>query len=223
MDSTFIMLIPFILLSMWASSSVQRTFNKFNKVKLDRNITGLEAARKMLEANGLYITVERSEGGPLSDHYDPRTRTVRLSEAVYDGNTISAVSVACHEVGHAIQHANGYSMLEIRNSIFPVVRISSSLWIVIFMVGLISSIAPLMYIGIALFSALVLFQIITLPVEFDASARALKEIERIGIMGSTEIGGAKKVLRAAAFTYVAAMLSAVANLARLIIITSRRD
>ncbi len=222
-DSTILIILPFFLLSIWASSRVQKVFNKYAKVRVDTNLTGADAARRMLEMNGVDVRIEQSRKRGLSDHYDPKAKVIRLSDEVYAGNSVSSVSVACHEVGHAIQHARGYKALAIRNSIFPAVNLSSRLWFIIFLIGIFASIPQLTYAGIALFGVVVLFQVITLPVEFDASARAIKNMREIGIVGSDQLDGAKKVLRAAALTYVAATLASIANLVRLLILSGRRD
>lgn len=216
------LLIPFLLLSMWASSNVQRVFARYSKIANSRMMTGAQAAEAISRRNGLNVAVERAQGGMLSDHYDPRTRTIRLSAEVYDSHSIAAVSVAAHEMGHALQHAQGYQALALRNSVFPVVSISSMAWMWLFLLGIILRNDMFITIGIALFGFVVLFQLITLPVEFNASTRAIAQMTDNGIIGSDEVPGAKKVLRAAAFTYIAAALASIANLVRLLLLR-RRD
>ncbi len=220
-------LIPFMLLSLLASMIVKNTFNKYLKVENSRRMTGYEVAQRIATANNLYISIEmlNSDDG---DHYDPTSRTVRLSRPVYNGTSVTSLSVASHEVGHAIQHEMGYSFLRFRTAMFPVVNIASSSWSFIFLLGIFMGLSSalgtfFMQLSIALFSAVVLFQVITLPVEFDASARALKQMKALGLVGvGDEYKGSKRVLQAAAFTYVAAALASVASLVRLILI-SRRD
>ncbi len=223
--SYFWILIPFMLLSFLASYIVKKTFNKYLRVENSRHMTGLEAAQRIAKANGLYITIEMLNANE-GDHYDPRTRTVRLSKPVYTGTSVTSLSVASHEVGHAIQHEKGYAFLNFRTAMFPIVNIASSTWTLIFFAGIIMGITTtmgglLMKISIGLFSAVVLFQLVTLPVEFDASARALKQMKSLGLVGNSDYAGSKKVLQAAAFTYVAAALAAIASLVRLILISSR--
>ncbi|WP_138211294.1 zinc metallopeptidase [Hathewaya histolytica] len=220
-DSTMIILIPALLISMYAQFKVQNTFQRYSRVFSKRGITGGEVARRLLDEAGLsHIPVELIQG-KLTDHYDPVNKVMRLSNDVYYGNSVASIGVAAHETGHAIQHKENYAPLNIRNSIVPVVNISSSASWLLFFVGMIFSIPKLTTLGILLFSAVVLFQIITLPVEFNASARAIKILNSRSILDSEEIYGAKKVLQAAALTYVAAAITAISQLLRLIALNNR--
>ena len=222
-DPTFLILIPAILVGMWAQSKVNRTYDKYSKVHTRNGYTGEEIARMMLNEAGLFDVPIEIVNKRLGDHYDPRQRILRLSQDIYSGKTIAAAGIAAHEVGHAIQHKESYSPLTFRNSIFPVVNISSSLsWVILF-AGLIFSIQPLVYFGIGLFSIVVLFQLVTLPVEFNASTRALRVLNGRNILYEDEAKGAAKVLDAAAMTYVAATLMAISQLVRLIAISKRND
>lgn len=222
-DPTMIILIPAIILTLYAQAKVKSNFAKYLSVPTKRGYTGVEVARRLLDQNGLRdIPIELAEGR-LGDHYDPKGRVLRLSSEVYRGSSIASVSVAAHEVGHAIQHAKGYVPLSFRNMIFPVARFgSSAAWLFIIVGLLMPGLGNLMDIGIILFGFAVLFQIITLPVEFNASSRALELLDSNGFIAGEETRGAKKVLQAAALTYVAAMATAVAQLIRLILIRDRR-
>jgi Zn-dependent membrane protease YugP len=222
-DPTMIILIPAILLTLYAQSKVKTNFAKYLRVPARRGYTGAQVARMLLNQNGLHDIPIEAANTQLGDHYDPIKRVLRLSGEVAQGSSIASVSVAAHEVGHAIQHAKGYAPLSIRNMIFPVARFGSSAgWLFIFVGLLIPSLGGLMDIGILLFGAAVLFQLITLPVEFNASRRALEMLDANGYIYDEEIRGAKNVLSAAALTYVAAMASGLAQLARLILIRNRR-
>lgn len=218
-DPTWIILLPAIILSIWASANVKSTFGKYSKMNNRFGLTGADAARKILDMNGLYnVRIERISG-ELTDNYDPRTNVVHLSESTYSSRSVAAVGVAAHEVGHAIQHATGYSPIRVRNAIVPVVNVCSMLSMPIILLGIILSYnQTLVDFGIILFSATVLFQLITLPVEFNASGRALRTLEGQNILAPDEMNGASKVLRAAALTYVAAALSSLLSLLRLILI-----
>lgn len=222
-DATYILLIPAILLSFWAQSRINSAFNHYSQVRSINGYTGADAARKLLDANGLYDVPVEVVSGKLTDHYDPANRVMRLSEEVFYGTSVASIGVAAHETGHAFQHKEHYALLEIRNSIVPAVNISSSASWILFFVGMIFSIPVLARVGVLLFSAVVVFHLITLPVEFDASNRALKLLENRGILYGDEVNGAKKVLSAAAMTYVAAALMAISQLIRLIIISRDRD
>ena len=215
----FIILLPAIILSLYASIKVNSTFSKYAKVRNSSGLTGYDCARRILDMNGLsYIPIERVSGS-LTDHYDPGKKVLRLSDSVYDADTISAISVAAHECGHAIQHQQEYAPLSIRNAIFPVVNIASyASWIFIVLGIVLSSFSFLVPFGIALFAATVAFQLITLPVEFDASNRAVKILSQTGMVYGGEAKAAKNVLSAAALTYVADALSAVLQLLRLVLI-----
>ncbi len=206
----FVFLAPGLLLSLWASARTKSAFNKWGKVRAA--MSGARAARKMLDQAGLYnVKIERA-GGFLSDHYDPRARCLRLSPDVHDRASIAAVGVACHEAGHAIQHARDYAPLQLRSALVPVASIGSNLsWIVI-MAGIFLALTNLVYVGILLFSATVVFQLVTLPVEFDASKRAKELVVDFGILMPQERVGVDKVLNAAAWTYVAAAVSSIFTL-----------
>lgn len=221
-DPTIFILIPGILFTMYAQFKVSSTTNRYFKVRSKFGYTGEQTARKILDANGLYNVRIEMVRGRLSDHYDPRSNVVRLSEDVYYGTSITSVSVAAHECGHAIQHAKGYAPLQIRSSLVPVVSFASNISWFLILIGFVMS-GPFLKIGILLFSASVLFQIVTLPVEFNASRRALVQIGNEGILEGKEIKEGKDVLTAAALTYVAAALVSVLQLLRLIAISQRRD
>lgn len=223
-DPTMIILIPAIMLTLYAQSKVQSNFNKYLRVPTGNGYTGVQVARRLLDQHGLQnIPIELSRG-KLSDHYDPTKQVLRLSREVYEGHSIAAVSVAAHEVGHAIQHADGYVPLTLRTMVFPIARFGSSAAWPFMMIGLlIPSLGSLMNIGILLFGAAVLFQIITLPVELNASSRALELLDTNGFVIGNEIKGAKKVLGAAALTYIAAMANGIAQLLRLIMIRNRNS
>ena len=221
-DPTIFILIPGILFTMYDQFKVSSTTNRYFKVRSKLGYTGEQTARKILDANGLYNVRIEMVRGSLSDHYDPRSNVVRLSEDVYYGTSITSVSVAAHECGHAIQHAKGYAPLQIRSSLVPVVSFASNISWFLILIGFVMS-GPFLKIGILLFSASVLFQIVTLPVEFNASRRALVQIGNEGILEGKEIKEGKDVLTAAALTYVAAALVSVLQLLRLIAISQRRD
>lgn len=223
-DPTMIILIPTIILTLYAQNKVNSNFNKYLRIPTKKGYTGLQVARLLLDQNGLKdIPIELTRG-KLSDHYDPGKKVLRLSGEVYRGNSIASVSVAAHEVGHAIQHANDYAPLILRNKVFPIAKFgSSAAWIFIFVGLLIPSMGSLIDVGIILFATAVLFQIITLPVEFNASSRALDLLDGNGVLLNNEEQGAKKVLSAAALTYVAAMASGIAQLLRLLLVRGRRD
>lgn len=220
-----IFVLPAVIFALWASIQVNTTFQKYSKVRSARGITGAEAARRVLDANGLsHIRIERIPGN-LTDHYDPRNDVIRLSDSVYDNASVAAVGVACHEAGHAVQHAENYAPVKIRSAIIPVTNIGSRLAIPLIIIGIIlNAFAPklliLAYIGVACYGLCTLFQLVTLPTEFDASKRALRSMEGYGILGSDEIGGAKRVLRAAAMTYVAALAVSLMQLLRLFMIVA---
>jgi len=221
-DSTYILVIIAMLLSLWASFGVKSTFAKYQEVKTARGITGSEAARRVLDMNGLQnIRVERV-GGELTDHFDPKNNVIRLSDSTYNDTSVAAVGVAAHEAGHAVQHATGYVPIKIRNSIVPVVNIGTQLAMPLFLIGLLINALGLVYLGIFLFSFALLFQLITLPVELNASSRAIKMLDSSMLLYEDEIKPAKKVLRAAAMTYVAAVAASALQLLRLLLIANRR-
>lgn len=212
-------LLPAILLTLYASFKVNSTFRKYSKVGNSRGITGYDCARKILDSNGLSdVEIQRVEGS-MTDHYDPRSRVLRLSDTVFNVDSIAAVSVAAHECGHAIQHQQGYAPLTIRNTIVPAVNLASSFSWILILLGLFFSFSNLITVGIIFFAATVVFQLITLPVEFNASSRALRIISDMGIVYGGEEKAAKKVLSAAALTYVAAALTSILQLLRLILIS----
>lgn len=222
-DSTFLVLIPALVIAAWAQMKVSSTFQKYSRVTSRNGYTGSQVARMLLDANGLFdIPVEIIQG-KLTDHYDPVHRAMRLSYDVYHGTSVASIGVAAHETGHAIQHAERYSPLMLRNSIVPVVNFSSNASWVIFILGMFFNAPVLMTFGIILFTAVVAFQLITLPVEFNASSRALNILGSRGILLGDEIKGAKAVLDAAALTYVAAVLTTVAQLVRLILLKGNRE
>ena len=221
--SLYWILIPAIILSAYASFKVRSTFSRYTQVASRRGMTGMEVARRILDSKGLYDVRVEPVRGSLTDHYDPRTRTVRLSEPVYGRTSISAISVAAHECGHAVQHQESYFPLTFRNTIVPVVNFASSASWIILILGFVMSATGLIYAGIYLFAATVIFQLVTLPVEFNASSRALKIIGEMGIVDSAELKGSKKVLSAAALTYVAAALTSVLQLLRLVLIANSRN
>ncbi len=221
-DSTYLILVlPAIILSLWAQTKVNSTFTKYSKVLSRRGLTGKEVAEKILKANGIYdVTVEHINGN-LSDHFDPRSKVIRLSDSVYDKTSVAALGVAAHETGHAIQHSTGYLPIKLRNSILPVAQIGSTAAVPLVILGLLFS-STLVDFGIILFCAVVAFQIVTLPVEFNASNRAIKTLDNMAILDQEELSGSKKVLSAAAMTYVASAAVALANLLRLLSISGRR-
>ncbi len=212
----FIVVGPFVLLAMWASWRVRSTFARFANVGVRSGMTGAEAAAAVARAGGSEVTIERHQGF-LSDHYDPGTKTLRLSPDVHDGRSISSIAVAAHEAGHSIQDVKGYAWLGLRTKMVPVCSIGSNLWVWVFFAGMILRAPVLTSLGIVIFGAVVLFQLITLPVEFDASNRAKLVLAQTGIVQTeAEKEGVSKVLSAAAMTYVAGALTAVATLVYLI-------
>lgn len=224
-DYTFYILIPGLILSLIASIRVRSTYAKFSEVGNSKNITGRAAARRILDSAGLQNVTIEPVAGSLTDHYDPRSYVLRLSEGVYDSSSISAIGIAAHEAGHAIQHARHYSPLVIRNAIVSVVNIATSASWIIFLIGLFfnnSTGLMLMNLGILLFLGAVIFQLITLPVEYNASARAVEQLGSLGLGDNEDLNGVRKVLSAAALTYVAALLMALLQLFRLIALRGRR-
>lgn len=222
MDVGLIFVLIAAVFAMIASASVNSTFKKYSQVASRAGLTGAESARRVLEANGVTgVTIERVSGD-LTDHFDPKTNTIRLSDSVYGANTVAAVGVAAHEAGHAVQYAVGYAPIKLRMAIIPITNIGSNIAMPLVLIGLLLSAPTLAYLGIAAFSLSTIFQLITLPVEFNASARAIRTMENTG-MGEAEIGGSKKVLRAAAMTYVAALAVSLANLLRLFLLVNRRN
>lgn len=217
-----VLVVPALLLAFWAQINVNTTFSRYSKVFAPSGMTGAESARRVLEANGVTgVRIERISGN-LTDHFDPRTNTIRLSESVYDATTVSAVGVAAHEAGHAVQYAVGYSPMKLRAAIIPATNIGSQLAMPLVLLGLLLSSATLVDIGIVAFSMSTLFQLVTLPVEFNASHRAVATLES-SCVSDTEVKGAKAVLRAAALTYVAALAVSLASLLRLILLFGGRN
>ncbi len=207
-----IFILPALILSIYAQFKVKSTFNKYSNVRAMRGITGRDVAYNLLRNNGINnVNVEPIQGS-LTDHYDPSAHVLRLSETVYGNDSIAAIGVAAHEVGHAIQHQQGYKPMEIRQKIVPVTNFASSASFPILLIGMVFASADLIMIGILLFTAVVLFHIVTLPVEFNASNRAVLQLSQLGLISTDEVPMVKKVLGAAALTYVAAALSAIANL-----------
>lgn len=225
-DPTMILVLIGVVLSMAASARVKSTYARFSRVRSMTGMTGAEAARQLLNSQGIYDVQIRRVAGSLTDHYDPRTKIVNLSEAVYDSASVAAIGVAAHECGHAMQDAEAYAPLRIRGAIVPAVNIGAQLsWPMILLGLFFGGIgSPLISIGILLFSLSVLFQLVTLPVEFNASARAVRLLNSMGILRGEEVGYTKQVLGAAALTYVAAAAGSILQLLRLIILFGgRRD
>lgn len=222
-DRTMILLLPAIIISFWAQSKVSGTYRKYRTIRTMNGYTGENVARMMLDAAGLYDVPVVEIRGELTDHYDPTSRVVRLSSDIYHGSSIASAGIAAHEVGHAIQHKEAYKPLVLRTSIASAVNFSSQASIIIFMIGLLFSLPLLTNIGIIFFTVAVIYQIITLPVEFNASRRALNILESRNILYGNEISGAKSVLSAAAMTYVAAALMSISQLIRLIAISNRNN
>jgi len=218
-----IFILPALLLSVYAQFKVKSTFKKYSSVRSMKGITGRDVAVNLLRNNGIsQVNVEAIRGN-LTDHYDPSAHVLRLSETVYGNDSIAAIGVAAHEVGHAIQHQQGYTPMTIRQKIVPITNFASTASFPILLIGLIFASSNLIMIGILLFSAVVLFHIVTLPVEFNASNRAVLQLSQIGLISNEEVPMVKKVLSAAALTYVAAALSAIANLLYYIMIFSGSD
>ena len=227
-DWTYLVIVmPFVLLSLIASSSVNSTFKKYSKQYSRRGITGAQAAERVLRSNGVNgVRIERVAGN-LTDHYDPKTNVIRLSDGVYDSTSTAAIGVACHEAGHAVQYAQSYAPIKLRAAIIPITNIGSKLAMPLILIGLLFTVFEnlsytFVYLGIACFGLSLVFQLVTLPVEFNASRRALAAIETGEILTEEEQRGARKTLRAAAMTYVAATAVALAHLMRLILIFGRR-
>lgn len=218
-DGTYVLIILAFLISALVSAKMNATFSKYSKVRSYCGMTGAQAAQRILSSAGIYDVRIEHVSGKLTDHYDPSNKVLRLSDAVYGNTSIAAIGVAAHECGHAVQHARNYVPLSVRSAIVPVANFGSQLSWPLFLAGLIFSFCPLLMIGILLFCAALLFQIVTLPVEFNASARALRMLDETGIMGRQEIRGTKKVLRAAAMTYVAAVIGSLLQLLRLLILS----
>ena len=230
-DTTILVLIPAMIFAFWAQIRVNSTFKKYAKIPSRRGLTGAEAARRVLDANGLrHITIERVHGH-LTDHFDPTAGVIRLSDATYASTSVAAIGVAAHEAGHAVQHAEGYVPIKVRSAIIPLTRFGSFLAMPLFLIGLLMGSGSylgygigtiFMVTGILFFSFSTLFQLVTLPTEFNASARAMKALEDGGLLTADELPAARATLSAAAMTYVAALASSLASLLRLILIFNRR-
>lgn len=222
-DWTILLILPGFIISLIAQIKVSTTFNKYSKMKTLKGLSGAAAARKILDANGLrHVRIEQIRG-KLTDHYDPRANVIRLSESVYHATSPAAIGVAAHEVGHAIQYAKNYAPINVRMKIIPVTKFGSMLAMPVFFIGLIFAMPELTLLGIILYSLLVIFQLATLPVEFNASARAMSSLSSMGILNDDELKASRKVLTAAAMTYVAALLTSLLTLLRLIILADRRN
>ncbi len=223
MDPTYLLVIVGAVICLIASANVNRAFRKYSSQRCRRGITGVRAAEQILAGAGIHDVRIEHISGNLTDHYDPRNKVLRLSDSVYGSDSVSAVGVAAHECGHAIQHQVGYVPIKVRNAIVPVVNIGSKLSWPIMIVGLILGSFNLLNLGIILFSLTLLFQVVTLPVEFNASGRALQILDGSGMLYEEEVRGARKVLRAAAMTYVTAAVSTLLQLLRLVLLFGRRN
>lgn len=223
-DWTYIIyVVPALMLALWAQAKVKSTYARYSSVMSRKGLTGEQAARAILDKNGLSDVRIEHIAGQLTDHYDPKTRIVRLSDNVYGSSSIAAIGVAAHEVGHAVQHATGYGFLKLRTAIIPVTNIGSSLSMPLILLGLVFNFASLAFAGIILFSLVAVFQLITLPVEFNASSRAISTLDSFGMLDAQELSGTRKVLSAAAMTYVAALAVSLAQLLRLVMLFGRRN
>lgn len=216
-------MIPVFIFALICQIKVKKSFNKYSKVINQRGMTGADAAYRLLQLNGITDVKIKQVGGSLTDYYNPKTKEICLSQDVFNSRSVAAIGVACHEAGHACQHAQGYVPLKIRNAVIPATRIGSMLGVPLALFGMILYSDALIYAGIILYGMVAIFQLITLPVEFNASKRALQTIDANGFLTGDEYKGAKKVLTAAALTYVAALASAVATLFRLFLLINRRN
>lgn len=220
-SSYFIFVVPALIIALLAQANVSSAFRRYSRVSNSRGYTGYEIARRILDQHGLYDVQIQHVRGSLTDHFDPTARVVRLSDAVYHSTSVAAIGVAAHEVGHAIQHNEGYFPIKVRSAIVPITNIGSSLAWPLAIFGLILGLESLATIGLWLFLIVVVFQLITLPVEFNASSRALTTIQEEGILEGEEYLGAKRMLTAAALTYVAALITAIANFLRMLALVNR--
>ena len=220
-----ILLIPVLALTIYAQAKVSGNYNKYGKIRNSRGLTGAQAARAVLESHGVYNVAIQRTSGRLTDHYDPRDNVIRLSEGVYDSASIASVGIAAHEAGHAVQYAVGYSPIKLRMAILPITQFGSQFGVIALILGIVLYWEPLFLVGILLFSFTTLFQLVTLPVEFNASRRAIETIEGLHLLEGEEVRGARKVLSAAALTYVAALLMSVLQLLRYLLVFAgrRRD
>jgi uncharacterized protein len=206
-------LIPPFVLGLAVQGWLRKTVARYQAVEVANGLTGAQVARQILDRNGLHaVPVEPAPGGPLSDHYDPRTRSVHLSQGVYDGRTVAAAAIGAHEVGHAIQHARAYAPFSLRSAMWPAVAFASQAWFFLLIIGAVMNAFGMIQIAVALYAVVVAFQLVTLPVEFDASRRAMVQVRELGLVSEGERSGARKVLTAAAMTYVAAALAALTQL-----------
>ena len=221
-DSTMLILVPALIFALWAQWKVKSTIKKYSKVSSMSGMTGYQIAKKLLERNNITDVEVEQTGGSLSDHYDPKGRVVRLSDQIFQGTSVASIGIAAHEVGHAIQHNTGYAPLRWRHAFFPVASLGSKLWIWLLLAGMIFTIPQLIDAGIIFFSATLVFQLVTLPVEFNASRRALAQLTDGGYITRDDTDGARAVLNAAAMTYVAAAAVAFAQLIRLLVLRQRR-
>ena len=221
--ATGVIMIPVLLFSFYCQIKVKRAFRRYSSVHAMCGMTGAQAAARLLQLNGITDVQIRQIGGTLTDYYDPKNKEICLSGDVYNATSVAAIGVACHEAGHACQHAQGYAPLKIRNAAIPATRIGSSLGIPLVLLGMVFTWRPLIMVGIVLYALVALFQLLTLPVEFNASRRALQTIESNQFLTEQEYRGAKKVLTAAALTYVAALASALATLLRLLLLAGRSN
>ena len=221
--ATGVIMIPVLLFSFYCQIKVKRAFRRYSSVHAMCGMTGAQAAARLLQLNGITDLQIRQIGGTLTDYYDPKNKEICLSGDVYNATSVAAIGVACHEAGHACQHAQGYAPLKIRNAAIPATRIGSSLGIPLVLLGMVFTWRPLIMVGIVLYALVALFQLLTLPVEFNASRRALQTIESNQFLTEQEYRGAKKVLTAAALTYVAALASALATLLRLLLLAGRSN
>ena len=219
----WILLGPVLLLSIYAQIKVSASFRRYSRVRNQYGYTGAQAAQMVLRDNGIFVVAICPCQGELTDHYDPRDNTIYLSESVYNAATVASVGVAAHEAGHAVQYAIGYGPIRVRSAIIPITQFGSQFAFIALMLGLVLYVQPLFAVGIVLFSLSTIFQLVTLPVEFDASARALAAIDDVGMLDDKERRGAKRVLRAAALTYVAALLMSLLQLLRYVLIYAGRD
>lgn len=221
--ATGVIMIPVLLFSFYCQIKVKRAFRRYSSVHAMCGMTGAQAAARLLQLNGITDVQIRQIGGTLTDYYDPKNKEICLSGDVYNATSVAGIGVACHEAGHACQHAQGYAPLKIRNAAIPATRIGSSLGIPLVLLGMVFTWRPLIMVGIVLYALVALFQLLTLPVEFNASRRALQTIESNQFLTEQEYRGAKKVLTAAALTYVAALASALATLLRLLLLAGRSN
>lgn len=220
-----ILVVPAILFALWAQSQVNSAFNQYSKVRTLRGLTGAQAAEAVLRAHGIYDVQIQHIAGNLTDHFDPRDKVIRLSDNVFHNDSVAAVGVAAHEAGHAVQYAVGYGPIKLRSALVPICNIGSQLSLILIVIGLLLYSQPLFGVGVLLFATAVVFQLVTLPVEFNASRRAIASLEGTHLLEDDELRGARKVLGAAAMTYVAALLVSLAQLLRFLLAFAgrRRD